>query len=117
MQRIARRGDVGATASVQKTFAAASATGAWAAGSVVEVTAPPAAAQGKTVVTSASCLFTFEGTLPDGKPFRTTSTISLAAAPHPLRVGGRHPLVDTDSDQDSWGNRLRVSSSATWRTS
>lgn len=122
MKPVARAGDVRATASSATNYpndTAPTATGAWAAlGSVTETTVTVAGSDGRRVVRTASCTFGFTGTnTQSGAAFTSPpSTVTLNPATRTLKVGGGDPLVDGDEATDTFGNKVSVSSSATWRT-
>lgn len=120
MNPVARAGDVAATASSATNYpndASPTATGAWTAGQVSETTVGIAGSDGARVVRQASCVFTFAGSnTQSGAPVSSTSTVTLNPSPRLLKVDGRDPLVAGDEAQDLYGNTLRVTSSASWRT-
>jgi hypothetical protein len=119
---VARAGDVQALASSATNYpndASPTATGTWAPlGPVTETTVQVAGSDGRRVVRSASCQFGFTGTnTQSGAAFTSPpSTVTLNPASRKLKVGGGDPLVDGDEARDAFGNQLRVSSSASWRT-
>ncbi|MEV1289100.1 hypothetical protein [Micromonospora sp. NPDC049679] len=123
MKAVARAGDAAATASGRTNYPndkAPTATGAWAAvGPVAETPVTVAGADGKRVIRSASCTFTFTGTLTsNGNAFTSPpSVVTLSPGTRTLKVGGSDPLVDGDETSDSFGNTVSVTSTASWRTS
>ncbi|WOP18902.1 hypothetical protein [Raineyella sp. LH-20] len=109
---VAREGDV--TATVGQLPYSGATSGTWTAGTVASTTAS-ASSDGAAVVVGASCTFSFNGT--NGQsPVTGTSTVTLSPGPRVLTIGGVAPLVDGDSQQDAYGNTLRVGSTATLRT-
>lgn len=110
---VARAGDV--TATVGQLPYSGATSGTWTAGTVATTTATLASSDGAAVVVGASCTFSFNGT--NGQsPVTGTSTVTLSPGPRVLTIGGVAPLVDGDSQQDAYGNTLRVGSTATLRT-
>jgi hypothetical protein len=122
MKPVARAGDVSATASSATNYPndkSPAATGSWAVlGAVSETTVSVAESDGSKVVRSASCQFSFTGTNTQGGASFTSppSTVTLTPATRKLKVGGSYPLVDGDEATDAFGNKVSVSSTATWRT-
>ncbi len=108
---LARAGDVSATAGT--VFYTGADSGSWAAGPVTETPAAGFTSDGSSVVTQASCVFTFTGKA-GTTPKPGSSTVTLSAGDRALTVGGAAPLVDGDSTSDAFGNTVRVSSSAVW---
>lgn len=122
MKPVARAGDVSPTPSSATNYPddkSPTATGSWAAaGNVSETPASGATSDGKKIIVSATCDFVFSGTTKvDGAPFTSSppSTVTLSPASRTLKVGG-DPLVDGDEKTDTYGNKLSVSSTATWQT-
>jgi hypothetical protein len=124
MNPVARAGDVSPTASPAKNYPKdppppPTATGSWAEvpGSMSETTVSVAASDGKNIVCSASCQFIFSGKDQSNNPFTSPPvTVTLTPSTHKLKVGDNYPLVDKDEVEDTYGNKLSVSSTATWRT-
>lgn len=122
MKPVARAGDVRATASSATNYPdniSPTATDSWTVlGVVSETTVSVAESDGSKVVRSASCQFSFTGTnTQSGASFTSpTSTVTLTPATRKLTVGGSAPLVDGDEAKDTFGNKVSVSSTATWRT-
>jgi hypothetical protein len=86
---------------------------------MAETTVSVAASDGKNIVCSATCQFIFSGTDQSGNPFTSPPvTVTLTPTTHRLKVGGNYPLVDKDKAEDTggYGNKLSVSSTATWLT-
>lgn len=110
---VAHEGDVTATAGKSPYTGATS--GTWTAGAVTATNAPLAASDGKKVIVQAECTFTFSGT--NGTSTVTgTSKVALAPGSRLLTIDGSMPLVDGDSQQDSYGNTLAAASAATLST-
>lgn len=120
MKPVARAGDVRATPGTSPNYpneTAPTAAGTWSAGTVSETTVAKAGSDGARVVHAASCTFTFNGSnTQSGATVTVTSVVTLNPGSQVLQVGGSDPLVDGDEQRDVYGNTLRVSSSATWRT-
>ena len=122
MSALARAGDVKATASTATNYpddTAPTATGTWAVlGMVNETDVEVASSDGKRLVRSASCQFQFTGTPKSGSGSFTSppSEVTLKPSSQRLKVVGSDPLVDGDEAKDTYGNKISVSSSATWRT-
>lgn len=124
MKPVARAGDTGATASSATSYpndTSPTATGGtWTVvGTVSETTVSVAASDGKKIVCSARCKFSYTGTnTQTGATFTLPSpvTVTLTPATRKLKTGGSYPLVDGDKQTDIYGNELSVSSAATWRT-
>jgi hypothetical protein len=121
MNPVARSGDVSPTASSATNYpndTSPTATGSWAAlGKVSETTVSVAESDSKAIVISATCQFSFTGTLKNGTSFTSPpSTVTLNPAMRKLKVGGSYPLVNGDEATDTFNNKLSVSSTATWRT-
>jgi hypothetical protein len=121
MKPVARAGDVSATVSSAKNYpndTSPTATGSWAVVSAVsETIVSVAGSDGKKIVRSATCQFSFTGTnTQSGASFTSSSTVTLTPATRKLKVGGSDPLVDGDEATDTFGNKVSVSCTATWRT-
>jgi uncharacterized protein YjdB len=121
MNPVARTGDVSATASSAKNYpndTAPTATGSWAVlGKVFETPASVAESDARAIVISATCQFSFTGTTTSGASFTSPpSTVTLNPTTRKLKVGGSYPLVNGDEAPDAFGNKLSVSSTATWQT-
>jgi hypothetical protein len=110
---VARKADV--TASPGSLFYTGATSGAWTAGSVTVTTTDAARSDGAQVAVKASCTFSFAGS--NGQTAVSgTSSVTLSPASRALTVGGTHPLVDGDSEKDSYGNTVEVTSGAALRT-
>ncbi len=110
---VARDGDVSTTVGTTPFTGATS--GTWTAGDLTVTTTGRARADGEEIVTAASCTFSFAGT--NGQtPVSGTSVVALQPAARKLRFGTAFPLVDGETTSDTFGNTVRVVSSATWRT-
>ena len=95
-------------------------TGTWTASpTITETTKTKFTSDGKAVVVEASCTFSYSGntTSSPSSPVTYSSTVTLTPQSKKLTVGGSSPLVDGDEKQDSYGNKVSVSSSAAWSTS
>jgi hypothetical protein len=101
-------GDVSATAGTTPFTGAQG--GTWAAGSVQLKTYAKLEAGGKPVVHQAECTFSFSGANASGAKVEGTSTVTLTEPGRPLQKGQQSVLVDGDSANDSFGNKLSVSS-------
>ena len=110
---VAREGDVSTTVGTTPFTGATS--GTWTAGDLELTTTGRAQADGKEIVTAASCTFSFAGT--NGQTnVNGTSVVTLQPASRRLRFGTASPLVHGNSASDTFGNTIRVTSSATWAT-
>ncbi len=123
MRPVARAGDASATASTAKSYpndTSPTATGQWkTAGPVSETPVAGAQSDGKKIITSAACSFVFTGNLtsPGNLSFTSPpSKVTLTPASRILKAGGSDPLVDGDEAADTFGNKVSVSSTATWQT-
>ena len=119
---VARVGDVTVTTSAATSYpndAAATATGSWGAADVVPTPAAGAMSGEEAVLVGASCVFTFTGTTTSTPSTAFTSppsTVTLTPGVRALRLAERSPLVNDDTSSDTFGNTLKVESTATWRT-
>lgn len=124
-QAIARSGDVRATPVVPappKGLWPGATNGAWSIGTlagtatVVELTTSDlVSSDGRSSVAKAVATFSFRGT--DGtNAVQGESTVTLQGGSPLVSLAGVAPLVDGDSAEDSYGNKLSVSSSATLAT-
>ena len=118
---VARVGDARATPSTSKNYpndAAPTATGTWAATAPPVETPLPVPTSGTTaLIAQASCTFLFTGKTSANTPFTSPpSPVLLKPGSRVLRIGTAGPLVDGDTAEDTFGNTVSVSSTATWRT-
>ena len=117
MPAVARAGDVSATPG---TTPVTGSTGTWTKqGEVNETKKTTFTSDGSAVVVKATCTFSYSGntTSTPSSPVTDSSTVTLNPQSRKLTVGGDSPLVDGESAEDSYGNKLSVASSAAWSTS
>jgi hypothetical protein len=111
MARVATKGTVQATASIDQADNGKADTGKWTAGEVGETTDPKLSAGGAAVLHQATCTFSFTGSKGSSPPVTITdsATVTLSPQQTTLQGGQTAVLLDGDSAQDSFGNTLKVS--------
>jgi hypothetical protein len=113
---VAREGDVSATVGSTKPLGVAD--GTWQKGQVSLTTKATVKSDEKAIVVGASCTFT----MPDAKAQNGSavtvqpSTVTLIPGSAKLNIGGSAPLLDGDSAEDMYGNKVSVTSDASWST-
>lgn len=111
-------GDVQATAG--STVPATASGGSWSAGSVSYTSYNQLKVGGTKVIYEASCTFTYSGgtqKADSSKPHATeTSTVTLTASATLTQHGLNNVLVNGDSEQDSYGNKLKVQAGGVLKT-
>ncbi|MEW2121951.1 hypothetical protein AB0945_43970 [Streptomyces sp. NPDC005474] len=110
---VARTGDVSTKAGT--TLPAGTDSGAWTPGAVTVTTTDLLTSDGRKVVVEATCDFSFTGKS-GNTAVTNSSTVKLKPGSRSLNAGGIAPLVDGDSNQDSYGNTVSVSSDALLQT-
>jgi hypothetical protein len=110
---VARSGDVSAAAGT--TPATGADSGTWTAGTLTLSTADLLSSDGRAVVVEAACTFSFTGKA-GNTAVTDSSTVELKPGSPALLVGGTHPLLDGDAEEDDYGNTVSVSSDAALRT-
>jgi hypothetical protein len=106
---VAVEGEISATAGT--TLHPPAASGTWTAGPVVEVPHTKLSVAGKAVVLQATCTFTFSGTTspPASSPVAGVEVVVLSPASTILLSSSTSVLVDGDSAEGVYGNKLEVS--------
>ena len=106
---VARSGDVSAAAGATPYTGATS--GTWTAGTPELTTSGVLSSDGRAAVVKARCSFSFSGT--NGQTGVTgSSTVTLEPGGRALTAAGVCPLVDGDTAEDSFGNKVSVASDA-----
>ena len=111
---VACRGDVSARAGTTPSTKADS--GTWTAGPVSLTTFDDVKVGGDPVVVEAECTFAFSGTK-GTSGVTDSSTVTLSASDHPLLGSQDSVLVHGDEEEDTYGNKVSVSSTRALRTS
>jgi hypothetical protein len=113
---VAKAGDIKATAGT--TMFSPAVSGKWTAGPVTVTTYSKLKTGGSPVAHKAECTFSFTGTGPSpaSAPVSGTSKVTLTAKTTRLQKGKSNVIVDGDSAQDSYGNKLETSASGKLKT-
>ena len=106
---VARQGEVTATAGTTPFTGADN--GTWTAGPVSYTAYAKLKRGGTGVIHRASCLFSFSGANSSGTAVAGTSTVTLTAGTTKLQKGVSNVLQNNDEASDSYGNKLKASSS------
>ena len=109
---VACTGDASATAG--RGIPTTADSGTWTAGPLSQSAYPKVKVGGATVLHEVSCTFSFAGTK-GNSAVAASSTVTLRGAANKLEPGTAPPLRDGDAEQDSYGNRVSVSSSRKMR--
>lgn len=116
--RVGVEGEVQATAG--STVPETASGGSWSAGSVSYTGYNQLKVGGTKVIYRASCTFTYSGgtqKADSSKPHATvTSTVTLTATTKLTQHGLNHVLVHGDTEQDSYGNKLKVQAGGVLKT-
>lgn len=113
---VAVNGEITATAG--NTPYPPAAIGTWTAGPVVQVSHAKLAVGGKAVLLQATCTFTFTGqtsSIPPA-PVAGVEVVVLSPGSTILLSGATSVLVDGDSAEGTYGNKLEVSAAGHLRT-
>lgn len=111
LKRVAVDGDANASAG-SKNFVD-TATGSWTAGPVTVSAYDQLSAGGTKVIYKAECSFTYQGSdNSSGATVPGESSVTLEASGTTLQGGDTFVLVDGDSAEDEFGNKIEVSASS-----
>jgi hypothetical protein len=111
---IAVDGDVTATAG---TTDVSGYKGSWTAGSVSCVPHPKMKINGTNIIYEASCTFSYTGANNSGST-TASETVTLSASKTTVSSNGNYVLLDGDSEEGTYGNKLEVNASnTTFKTS
>jgi len=86
--------------------------GSWTAGAVTYTSHSKIRSGGKEVIYKAECTFTFSGTS-GNSPVSGTEKVTLQASKKKLSCSGNYVLVNGDSKQGTYGNKLEAKASNT----
>jgi hypothetical protein len=113
VSRVATAGTATATASAELKFTGGTAdSGSWTAGPVTETADSTLEVGSAAVIHQATCTFSFTGKLAN-VAVADVSPVTLKPKATKLRGGGVDVLLDGDSEQDTFGNKVSVSVPAT----
>ena len=106
---VATVGDVKAT--VGSKPGVENSTGTWKAGSVSHKSYPALKTAGKEVIYEASCEFEYSGTdNSSGAAVKSSETVTLKAKTTVLQKGSNGVILDGDSAEGDYGNKLQAAS-------
>ena len=116
VKTVAVEGDVTAETGTKAFEADTDNVGSWSAGPVIDTSYSHLKINGTPVIYKSECLFTYAGgtTSASGSPVPVPpfmETVTLEAGATVLQSGNDQVLVDGDSEESSYGNKLTASPS------